>query len=63
MSMTGTATTRFLRSYGTYICKSTDFIEHNTFLAGYYLTGFLSTRPDGGYTLVQYMSLWATYTV
>jgi hypothetical protein len=33
------------------------------FWAGYYLTGSLSTRHDGGYTLVRYTFLWATYTV
>jgi len=31
--------------------------------AGYYLIGFLSTRHDGGYTLVRYTFLWATCMV
>jgi hypothetical protein len=37
------------------ICKP--LIQVNSPLTGYYLNGFLSTRPGGGYTLARYMFL------
>ena len=60
--MTGRATTQFLPSCGA--CEyANQIIQLDTFLAGYYPIGSLSTRHDGGYTLVRYTFLWATSTV
>ena len=46
-----------------YVEYANQHIELDTFLAGYYLIGSLSTRHDGGYILARYTYLWVTYTV